>query len=369
MRNATARQLADRMVELGMLGETKSAEVLARIDKWGDGDDSANDPLELRDLVSCLPEFGVAVSIHADDVDDVDDYYRSILEDEVLAVTGGAVVITDVTLLETDDGDEWLYFLHNDEPVWWTMEHASHDYVDMLTMMGDFGDLNPGGDDPREFFLHRPEEAGSVEDQYFVFATREQVLALRDEFGIGFGRGFGDIEPLPSRSEERAEVATFLSGWKSGMDDRLSRWRQDFVPTGFGFDFTLKSLEALERLVLNSFTDEAAFVAAQDGPFVTGAVAYLGETLIRAESGVWDYRAGHAIFDRTPLIVSDVPITFRATIAPSYLLRSIADKRRFGLLEEAAEELREASEQYSLALRLLESAGEDSDDEDFYEED
>lgn len=360
MRKVSARQLADRMVELGMLEPAKSAEVLAMIDEYGDSGEGADEPLGLRDLVSYLPEFGVAVSIHAEDVDFVDDYYRSVFEEDVPAVTGGAVVVTDVTLLESEDGDEWLYFVRNGEPVWWSMEHESEDYVDMLSVLENFGDFDPGGDDPRSFHLHRPPHPEPCQDQEFVFATREQALVLRDEFGIDFD---GLAEP-PSGPADRSEATAFLSGWTSGMVERLERWRREHLPPGFPFDYSLKSLDTLERLVLNTFPDKAAFEAAQDGPFVTGAVAYLGETLVRAESGAWDYRVDTALYDRVPIVVSDTPTTFRAIVEPSYQLRRVADHRGFGLLAEAAAELRRSYRQYETALRLLEADDEDIDDDE-----
>lgn len=359
MTNANLRQLADRLVELGMLSEEKSTEVLDWVRGHGTPDDDENTPLSVPDLVSYLPEFGVAVSIHVDDVDFVDEYYSSVFEDEITAVTGGAVVITDVTLLNLEDDYEYLYFLRNGEPMWWSMDHESDDYVDTLSVAENFGDFAPGGDDPRRFFQHRPEDTIGV-DQVYVFATPQQARTLRDEFGIDF---FG-LDYEPPRVEDRTEAEGFATEWESGMEERLRRWRQEFLPGDFPFDFTLGSLEALERLVLDTFADKAEFEAASDGRFVTGAVGYLGETLIRTGSCRWEYRTGAAVHDRVPLIVSDTPNAFIAVIDPSYRLQRIADHRGFGGLSQAAGELRDSSQRYSEALRALESDGEEIEDED-----
>ncbi|WP_433181450.1 hypothetical protein [Actinoallomurus sp. CA-150999] len=373
MARRTLRELAGRMVGLGMLTEEKAAAVLADIGKWRE--DHLDEDLSEGDLFGWLPEFGIAISVHGEDVDDVASYYGYLLADEVTACTGGAVVVTDVVLVrdeDDEDGAEYLHFLRNGESVWWHVEHQSDDYVDQVAVSDQIDDLDPGGDDPRVFYELLREKRETCQDDVYVLASPEQARALRDEFGLDF---HGLDADRPRRGEPpTAEPGTaewymqddrrnmteparvFLDRWLSDMADALDGWRARFLPDDFPFDFTADSLDVLERQVLHRFADWNAVHSAADDPFVVGAARYLGETLIRQAPGHWGYQdMADSLYGRVPLIRSDTPAAFRAIVVPLHLLSRLAEDRRFGVLRESVEELRDAADEHATALRTLDT--------------
>ncbi|GAB3985997.1 hypothetical protein GCM10029978_100330 [Actinoallomurus acanthiterrae] len=366
------------MVGLGMLTEEKAAAVLAGIAEWRA--DHLDEDLAERDVFGWLPEFGVAVSVHGEDVDFVESYYGYLLEKEVTACTGGAVVVTDVVLVRDEDDEdsaEYLHFLRNGESVWWHVEHQSDDYVDQAAVAEQISDLDPGGDDPRVFYELLREKRESCQDDVFVLASPEQARALRDEFGLDF-HGLDvhglDADRPPCGEPPTAEPGTaewymqdasrsmtepakvFLDGWLSGMADALDDWRARFLPEDFPSDFSLDSLDALERQVLHRFADWNAAQSAAGDPFVVGAVRYLGETLIRQAPGHWGYQdTADSLYGRVPLIRSNTPAAFRAIVVPFHQLSRLAEDRRFGILRESAEDLQDAADEYATALRTLDA--------------
>lgn len=345
MAERTLRKLVGRLVGLGMVAEEKAAVELASIAEWNDH--HLDEDLTERDLFGWLPELGVAIAVHGDDVDDVADHYRYLLEERVTECTGGAVTVSDVVLVRAGDS-EWLHFVRNGESVWWYVEHESDDYVDQAAVAEQINELDPGGDDPRRFFQLRPAKKGSCYDDVYVLASPEQARALHDEFGLDF---YG-LEPTGARHIEPA--TDLLDRWLSDMEAELHRWCVRFRPEGSSFDFSVKSLDALEHLVLERFADWAAVQAAADDPFVVGAVRYLGETLIRNGSAHWAHPDGrHA---RHPLVQSHTPRAFRAVVEPLHRLSLVAEDREPGILGMSIEELRRSTDEYATALRALESS-------------
>ncbi|SDM23027.1 hypothetical protein [Allokutzneria albata] len=339
MTKRTLRELSGRMVELGMLPQDKAVAALAHI---GNGDEGYLDqPMVAEEFLEWLPEFGVAFSVHGEDVDYVGDYYRFLFENEVSPMTG--VTFSDVVLVRDEDHGEVLHFLRDGETVWWVVEHLVDDYVDQGAVADQIEDLEPGGDDPRVFHQYYREEHKGCEDDYYVLATPEQARALTEEFGIAFE----DRAPSP-----RPEA--FLDGWRSEMDSALAGWRNRFLPTEFPFDFTLSSLDALEPLVLDRFADWAAVDEAVDSPFVVGAVRYVGEALLRAAPGKWDYRGwDETLFGKHPFLSSATPRALRTLVVPLHTLARLAADREPGTLRAAVDELRAGNLRYERALRLL----------------
>ncbi|MET7971338.1 hypothetical protein [Micromonospora sp. NPDC005305] len=183
MARRSLRKLVGRLVELGMMVEEKAAVELASIAEWNEH--HLDEELTDRDLFGWLPELGVAIAVHGDDVDDVADHYRYLLEERVAECTGGAVMVSDVVLVREGDS-EWLHFVRNGESVWWHVEHESDDYVDQAAVAEQINDLDPGGDDPRLFFRLRPAKKEPCHDDVYVLASPEQARALHDEFGLDF---------------------------------------------------------------------------------------------------------------------------------------------------------------------------------------
>lgn len=147
--------------------------------------DYAHDQLPPHEVADALEAFGVAISAHADDVDDLEESYTGILE-AAAALTDGAVTITGVRLRDNGEDDEILEFARNGVVVTQSTEHQSDDYLDHLAISEFMSHLDPDpGGDPRRFhqveFVHL--RNGGYES-YFVFATPEQATVLEKELGL-----------------------------------------------------------------------------------------------------------------------------------------------------------------------------------------
>jgi hypothetical protein len=165
---------------LGLITREKADSVLAAYAEF------AHDDLPPHEVADALEAFGVAVSAHADDVDDLEESYAGILA-AASALTDGAVTITDVRLRKDEEFDEVLEFARNGVLVTQPTEHQSEEYLDHLAIMEfmDHVDPDPGGD-PRRFHLVDfvwLQEGGGYET-YFVFATPGQAAALERELGL-----------------------------------------------------------------------------------------------------------------------------------------------------------------------------------------
>ncbi|MFC5180580.1 hypothetical protein [Actinomadura harenae] len=175
MAKVTSRIIADRLVELGMVTRARADEALAKIATYSPDHDAEIAP---EDVVDFLYEFGVTVVVHGDDVTNLEDSYRGILESA--AACSGEVTVTNVQLVEEDD-EEILKFRLNGEPTSWIVDHLMDHYLDRLTVWESIDVLGPGGDDPRVF--HTIIDDGHTADIY-VLATPAQAAALRADFGL-----------------------------------------------------------------------------------------------------------------------------------------------------------------------------------------
>ncbi|MFB8003914.1 hypothetical protein [Nocardia sp. NPDC056000] len=172
---ATYNTLAERLISLGMISTDAAHRVLA----YPDGLD---DELDGEYLSAALEDFGVAIGVHGDKLDDdLEDNYRYLLRDAA-ACTGGAVVVDAVELSSDPGGGEILRFVCNGSVVEWSLWHDFDGYFDFTTILANIGDLNPPGvDDHRRFRSVELDEPGT---NYYVLATDEQALALANEFGL-----------------------------------------------------------------------------------------------------------------------------------------------------------------------------------------
>lgn len=187
MAEVTCRCLADRMVELGLTTRQRADAALTVIAGYVPDLDAH---LEGADRVDVLMEFGVTVSVHGEDVDDLEESYRDILE-QAAACWGDAATVSSVELTRDERGGESLDFRLNGEPRSWPVEHLADDYLDQLAMFENIPDLRPAGDDPRAF--HAIPRRDTCDDDVYVLATREQARTLRDEFGLRIDV-YGDAE-------------------------------------------------------------------------------------------------------------------------------------------------------------------------------
>ncbi|QIS08008.1 hypothetical protein [Nocardia arthritidis] len=371
MTRRTVRALAELLIELGMVTEEKAAAVLAEIAKWRA--EHLDEELDEKNVIGWIPEFGIAISIHSEDVDDVADYYRSKLEDDVVDCTGGAVVVSDVALVRIENDYEYLHFRRNGESMWWYVDHESDDYVDLASVSEQFNDLDPGGNDPRMFHQIRRRDSRFGDDVYLL-ASPEQAAALGNAFGLDF---YGVPDEPPSdgnlivaepdslewymamdRRVMTEPAKIFLDRWLSDMVPALVDWRIRFLPSDFPFDFGIDSLHTLETLVFDRFPSWSGSKSTVVDPFVTGAVRYLGETLIRNAPCHWAYQdigdtsSDYSMYNRVPMIRSNTPRAFQHTMVPLISLSCIAH-REFGILAETVQEIRAATLRYESARRTL----------------
>jgi hypothetical protein len=174
----TYRGLVDWLVEHEVLAADGVSKAVQGVE-WLDLDERV-EPDELADVLDWM---GLAVSVHGDDVDNLESSYRSILE-RAAQLSGGTVVITDVMFDADGPSETRLKFRFNGEPRSWDENHLSPEYLDQLAVFEQIGTLVPGGEDRRYFYgqvTGEPREPN--ETAYYFLLTAEQAAAFADEFG------------------------------------------------------------------------------------------------------------------------------------------------------------------------------------------
>jgi hypothetical protein len=170
--------------EIGMISEEKMRSVLEEAANY------ANVEVDHYEAASALEDFGVAVSVHADDIDSIYDDYADLL-DAAVEVAGGKVTITNVRLVEgegeLEDGRfDHLEFDRNGKPVTIPAEHYADDYYDQGAACEAIGET-ADDDDPRSWrcldFERKPHRGY---DSIMVLATPEQAEALHEHLGFTF---------------------------------------------------------------------------------------------------------------------------------------------------------------------------------------
>ena len=157
-----------------MLPEEDAQATLADVDSWWNVDEE----LVEGDVLDALLAFRVAVTVTAEDVDDLQDAYRDIVEGAA-ACTRGAVTVSDVELC-AEDSHGRLGFLRNGEPASWRVDEAAGFYLDMLSVFEHFNQLDPKDD--RGFHRIPGGEPGVCD--YWVLATPAQAEVPRTEWGL-----------------------------------------------------------------------------------------------------------------------------------------------------------------------------------------
>ncbi|WP_244942639.1 hypothetical protein [Streptomyces sioyaensis] len=183
----TYTRIGPLLHEIGMVSKEKMDSVLEAFA------DFAHHELDHYEAACALEHFGVAVSVHADDIDSIHDDYASLLA-EAEEVAGGAVTLTNVRLVEGEgelEGGRFdrLEFERNGEPVSLSAEHFADDYYDHEAACEAIA-LTAHDDDPRSWhyvdFTRKP-NAGY--DSIMVLATPDQAAALHEQLGFTFPFG------------------------------------------------------------------------------------------------------------------------------------------------------------------------------------
>ncbi|MCX4821838.1 hypothetical protein OG883_18505 [Streptomyces sp. NBC_01142] len=170
--------------EIGMVPKEKMRSVLE------DAADYAGDELDHYGAASALEDFGVAVSVHADDIDSIYGDYGSLLA-EAAEVAGGKVTLTNVRIVE-GEGDfeggrfDLLEFERNGRLVSIRAEHFADDYYDHEAACEAIAETAPD-DDPRSWrYVDFERKPSAGYDSIMVLATPEQAEALHKHLGFTF---------------------------------------------------------------------------------------------------------------------------------------------------------------------------------------
>lgn len=179
-------RIAEVLTGLGMISEEKARSVLDEAATY------ATNPIEdSYEVASALESFGVAVSIHTDDVDFADVHYEWLLN-EAAALTGGKVTVSNYRFEKAEPDDEdcgrgTMYFDCNGTPLSFGVDQDSNDYLDMGAAQDAILALSPP-DDPRDFRCVK-QEGPNLSDDIMVLATAEQRAGLHQHLGITFEEG------------------------------------------------------------------------------------------------------------------------------------------------------------------------------------
>ncbi|MFF5895872.1 hypothetical protein ACFY8O_08090 [Streptomyces argenteolus] len=150
----------------------------------------ADDELGAYAAAQALESFGVAVSVHADDIDSVHDGYAGLLADAA-ETAGGRVTISDVRVVAGEGGFEGgrldvIEFLRDGRPVSVPAEHFAEDYYDHAAACRAIAET-AHRDDPRVWRnAGFARERGVGYDSIMVLATPEQREALHRHLGLTF---------------------------------------------------------------------------------------------------------------------------------------------------------------------------------------
>lgn len=176
----TFDDVAAALVDVGLVTAEHARTVLDKYAAYDDG------PMDGYSVACALEEFGAAVSVHADDVDYLEESYEGVLE-RAAALTGGAFTVTGVRLHEGEfeDGsrDDVLEFEVNGRNVSVNAEHMSDEYLDHIAASFALYELSPGdGRRFRDVLFDR--EPGRGYDSIFTLVTDEQAAELSRRLGL-----------------------------------------------------------------------------------------------------------------------------------------------------------------------------------------
>lgn len=94
---------------------------------------------------------------------------------------------------------------------------------------------------------------------------------------------------MSSSEHEEWTGNPLLTQWLAERQGAFEQWAAE---AGGGWDFTMESVDRLERLIRSLFTSAEEVRAAENSAFVQGACWYLGEVFARAHGMEWQQRPG-----------------------------------------------------------------------------
>ncbi|MFX0578543.1 hypothetical protein [Nocardia nepalensis] len=180
----TYTRMGRSLHQIGMVSAEKMHSVLEDVARY------ANEVMDHYSAARAFERFGVAVSVHADDIDSIYYGYQSLLA-RAAKVAGGKVTITNVRIVE-GEGDfedgrlDRLEFERNGKLVSITAEHFAEDYYDQGAACEAIAET-AHDDDPRSWqyvdFERKPHRGY---DSIMVLTTPQQAEALHQQLGFTF---------------------------------------------------------------------------------------------------------------------------------------------------------------------------------------
>ncbi|WP_329229019.1 hypothetical protein OHB07_13305 [Streptomyces sp. NBC_00111] len=180
----TYRRIGVLLQEAGMVSEDETHRVIEGAAAYAD------DELTPYAAAGALESFGVAVSVHADDIDSIHEGYASLLA-KAAETAGGRVTVTGVRIVEGEGGFEdgrsdAVEFERDGTPVSVPAEHFAEDYYDHEAACRAIAET-AHDDDPRTWcHVGFAREPGAGYDSIMVLATPEQRQALHRHLGLTF---------------------------------------------------------------------------------------------------------------------------------------------------------------------------------------
>lgn len=120
-----------------------------------------------------------------------------------------------------------------------------------------------------------------------------------------------------------------LEEWVQGVQPTVMHLEVYQVPREVTLDFSPESLRRLEEIALDRVDDVDDLDHEDEQGFVDGAVAYVGETLMRVAGGAWAWDSG------SPVAEADARLGL-APVSPRRLLKTAIERRDGGQLSAVA---------------------------------
>jgi len=97
-------------------------------------------------------------------------------------------------------------------------------------------------------------------------------------------------EPTPGVDILTPVTSEFLISWLAERETAFPQWMAEYADNGTGpWDFSAKSLDALEVLTRRVLKSEEALSKPENSDFIEGAAWYLGEVMRRVKGAEWRY--------------------------------------------------------------------------------
>jgi hypothetical protein len=132
--------------------------------------------------------------------------------------------------------------------------------------------------------------------------------------------------------------------WLADMDDALDRFIAS-LPTAVAarLDYSVASLDDLERWILDRWTDPRAAIAPTESGSLGGAARYIGETIRKHAGGFWDIDLAKRrnVYFGMPVIIDDPAAP--TPVCPLTLATTCTDRRTGTYLRTVVEALQRRS--------------------------